>query len=75
MANLNKQVNLLDFAATTSVGTEHWFNWIVRWNGNKEAGTQEDNNIGSTENTVSTSDKRVEEVKTLELIESAFSLR
>ncbi|XP_025408816.1 uncharacterized protein LOC112682428 [Sipha flava] len=54
--------NLPDFAATTSVGTEHWFNWIVRWNGNKEAGTQEDNNIGSTENTVSTSDKRVEEV-------------
>jgi hypothetical protein len=52
MANLSKRVSLSDFAATkseTSVRSGSWFDWIVRWNGNKDTGIQqEDNNTGSS---------------------------
>jgi hypothetical protein len=43
-----------------------WFYWITGWNRNKNNEIQqEDNNTGSSVNTVSTCDRRMEEVRIL----------
>jgi hypothetical protein len=67
MANLNKRISLSDFATTkseTSVGSGSWLDWIVRWNGNKDAGIQqEDNNTGSMVRHLPTCKRKILEKK------------